>query len=260
MAFRSAGLQNLVRFNSSTSSELLDNLEAWIESDIADENVDIAHRAFSPSCIRCKRRSWFRLRGVKPDRLNSVDRAYSFTAMLGTACHEYIQSTLQNHLGVEFVDVASYIAQHIDELGWIDYSCTSKGYETLIELRTPYPVRFAVDGILQIHGEYHLLEIKTAELSTFGNLVNIRSQHEDQIKTYCTLLGLSSALVLYVERSYGDMRCFQFNNTSATAQIVINTMDEVLHCVDSNVAPNRLPSGDSLCISCPYKKKCKDWG
>ena len=257
MGFRSANLSHLVRFNSAASSKFLDNVESYIDMDLFNENTEVAHKTFAPSCIRCKRRSWFRLRGVVPDRLKKVDRAFNFTAVLGTACHEYIQKTLSTHLNTHWLDVEFYL--NYLNLGY-EFTCTKNGYETLVEIKKPYPIRFAVDGLINIDGKIYLLEIKSSEYSSFQNLTDIKPQHIDQIETYCTVLHLHNALVLYIDRQYGEMRCFEKTVTDHRQSIVISNMEEVIKCAESNIAPDKLSPGDMLCIDCPYQKKCKDWG
>lgn len=257
MAFRSLA-PALTRFNSASSSYLLDAYDDAVDEEIISKGSETKHRCFVPSAFRCMRYSWFRIRGVEPDQVDRPDRSLQFTADMGTACHEMIQKRLSAKLGDDWIDVESYMKDNVS----YSYSVTRKGYECLIEMTEPYPVRFACDGIVYMGGQLYLLEIKTSEFKSFSDLVEPKQQHIDQIKSYCALLGLDRALVLYVDRQYGGTKCFEIEVTYSDKASVFKKMDTVLAAVDAHIAPDGLPIGDPWCSSnmCPYYKKCKEWG
>ena len=211
MAFRSFATVSHARFNSSVSSDFLDLYEQSLDEKIRAGESSLPSRTFAPSQIRCKRVSWFRLRGVQPEQEEIVDRALNFTAQVGTSCHQNIQELISKKLGADWLDVADYMATQQFNF---NYACRANGYETLISITDP-PIKFAPDGIIFYQGEIRLLEIKTSEYSSFEKLTEPKPQHIEQIKCYCTLLNIHSAIVLYQDRQYGNFKCYEVRVTDA---------------------------------------------
>lgn len=259
MAFRSVSFAHLAKFNSAASSSFLEMYNTHVQNKLLAEAAEPPHQTFAPSSIRCDRISWFRLRGVAPDVPKVADYALNFTAQIGTACHEVIQQNLSEALGPNWIDVEDYLKSHPIPY---EYTLTKRGYETQVEINSPYPIRFACDGIVFWEGKYYLLEIKTATLSSFQELTDPKSEHISQLHTYLTLLGLSKALVLYQERQFGDIKVYEESITDGGKAEILQRMDHVLDCVESNLAPDPLPTGDTWCTPsrCKYYKKCQDWG
>lgn len=258
MAFRSIGSTHLTRFNSAASCDFLDMYESFVDSKIREELQTPSSRTFAPSSFRCDRRSWFRLRGVEPDRQKSVDRVLNFTAELGTACHAVIQTNLKQALKDDWISVKDYLLENPPESRYI-LTESEDGLETKIEF-LDLPVRFACDGIIRWKGELYLLEIKTSEFSSFQDLTDPKSIHIDQILCYGTLLGLSNVLVLYQDRQYGSLKCYELKISEGDKDTIRKRFKHVLDMVEANIAPDRLPTGDSWCNNCPYPQKCKEWG
>lgn len=109
MAFKSFENIQLARFNSDNSSDFLDLYENALDETILEGESRIPSRTFAPSTIRCKRVSWFRLRGVAPETETIVDRSLNFTAQMGTACHRTIQEILSKKLGKDWIDAETYL-------------------------------------------------------------------------------------------------------------------------------------------------------
>lgn len=263
MAFRSANMTaHMIKFNSAASSDFLAMYTDLIESEIAKQQDKSKHKTFAPSQMRCDRISWFRLRGTEPDNIKVPDKTLYFTAEIGTACHESIQKRLIENLGEDWISVQTWIDQNPSYFENYDMTITTKGYESLIELHSPYPVRFACDGIIKLNGKVYLLEIKTAEFASLNDLTRPKDKHMDQVKCYSTLLHISDVLFLYEDRTYGDLKCFEVNVSDQEQSDVCAKMDRVLEAVESNIAPEGLPLGDPDCTSsmCPFFKKCKSWG
>ena len=263
MAFRSANLAaHMMKFNSAVSSDFLDWYSNIVDQEIKDSRSHAVHKTFAPSQMRCDRVSWFRLRGTAPDVLKEPDKTLNFTAQVGTACHEMIQKRLIEHLGNDWIPVQSWVNNN--PMYFIDYDMdiTTKGYESTIDLRTPYPVRFACDGIIRFKEQVYLLEIKTSEFSSLQNMTRPKDKHMDQIKCYSTLLHIPRVLFLYEDRTYGDMKCFEVTITEKEQDEVRLKMDRVMDLAEANIAPEGLPVGDPDCSSnmCRYWKKCKEWG
>ena len=256
MAFRSLESVVHARFNSGTSSDFLDMYETALDNKIREGESSTPSRTFAPSQIRCKRVSWFRLRGVAPEQEETVDRALNFTAQVGTSCHQNIQELLSKTLGNDWIDVATYMASQ--QLKF-NYACKANGYETLITIQDP-PIKFAPDGIIFYKGEFRLLEIKTSEYSSFDKLTEPKPQHIDQIKCYCTLLNLHSAIVVYQDRQFGNLKCYEVKITDDDMQKMREMFKDVQRCVVMNVAPEK-PDDRKYCSPsyCRYYNKCKEW-
>ena len=263
MAFRSVNVAaHLTEFNSAVSSEFLNLYRDTLDAEIRSQNEAPKHRTFAPSQMRCDRVSWFRLRGTQPDSVKKPDRTLSFTADVGTACHEYIQDRLSHILGPDWITVKEWVDSNPDYFAEYEMNIEQKGYESMIDLKHPYPVRFACDGIVRFKGKVYLLEIKTSEFSSWNELMAPKPKHLDQIKTYSMLLGINDVIFLYQDRQYGGLKCFEIHIDTAEHTKLKQRMDRVLELVEANIAPDGLPRGDLDCTSsmCPYFKTCKEWG
>lgn len=245
------------RFNSDTSCKFIENYEEYWDELIRESDTKQPSQTFAPSSIRCPRISWFRLRGVPSEASSHSDKTLNFSALVGTACHGIIQTNLEHLLGDSWIDVESYMKSK--DLKY-EYTCTKSDHETLIEIKSP-PIKFAPDGILFYNDEYRLLEIKTSEFSSFDKLSAPKPHHMDQVKCYCTLLELDSALLLYQDRQYGSLKCFEVRISQADRDEIWKMFEDVMLKVKQNIAPPKLPAGDSWCnpSHCRYYNKCKEW-
>lgn len=264
MAFKHINSPNLgsgLGFNSSASSELKTTYEKIVKDKYKAQEMSKPSKTFAPSSFRCDRLSFFRLRGVDPDPVLDVNCELEFSAVLGTACHREIQQNLKSSLGDDWVDVSLFLTStHKLSIEPYDYKIVNHGdLETQIEFFNP-PVKFSCDGILHLGHEFYLLEIKTSDYQSFKNLSEPKPQHIDQIQCYCSLLELNKALVMYQDRLYGDIKCYELEFPQYKLDEVRDRMRTVLKYVDSNIAPPGLPSGDYWCTYCKYQTKCKQWG
>lgn len=262
MAFRSANLTaHMLRFNSAASADFLDFYSNIVDDELIANSSELKQKTFAPSQMRCDRISWFRLRGVQPDVNKTPDKSLNFTAQLGTACHEAIQKRLSEKLGSGWIEVDTWINDNKELFKDYDLTVTKAGYESRIDMRKPYPVRFGCDGIIRFQNKVRLLEIKTAEASSLQDLVEPKPKHIDQIKCYSMLLQIPDVLFLYQERQFGAMKCFEVNFKEYEWTDMRKKMDNVLDCVNSNIAPDKLPQGDPDCNPnmCPFFKKCREW-
>lgn len=256
MGFQSISSMNASKFNSQTSMNLRYQYEDYLDAKIVETNLEPKSRTFAPSSFRCNRMSWFRLRGVQPDKGIAPDRVLDFTAMIGTACHQYMQSNIKSMLGEDWVSIPDYLSQHPIVHR---YKLTESGYETQIEF-LDIPIKFACDGIIRYNNKYYLLEIKTSERQSFVDLTTYKSEHYDQVLCYCALLNVHDALMMYQDRVYGDIKCYEINFDDLQFDEVFQRFNHVLDMVDANVAPDRLPTGDKWCSMCNWRKTCKQWG
>jgi hypothetical protein len=179
---------------------------------------------------------------------------------MGEACHRLIQSVLSRSLGERWISVEQHLKENPPDFTYTLES-SDNGFETFVDILDP-PVRFACDGILEINGIRYLLEIKSSEYSSFADLVAPKPQHVDQIKCYASLLNISHVLVVYIDRQYGSLKCFELTIPLSDMQSVRDTMREVQEAVERNIAPEGLATDDPACRSnmCPYYRVCKEWG
>ena len=262
--FRSSNIAiHSIKFNSAISSDFLEMYTGLLDSEIKNKNEGPKQRTFAPSQMRCDRISWFHLRGVEPDKIREADRTLSFTAVIGTACHEKIQKTLAENLGDDWIRVRDWVDSNPEYFSDYDMTLDTHGdYETKIDLRKPYPVRFACDGIVRFKDRVRLLEIKTSEYNSWNELIEPKEEHLDQIKCYATLLHINNVLFLYQDRSYGEFKCFEVNVSESEQDNIRRRMTNIMELAEACIAPAGLPVGDKWCGSnmCPYYKKCSEWG
>lgn len=256
MAFKSVDDLRIAKFNSALSSNFLDYYQSALDDFIRQSEADKPSATFAPSSIRCKRVSWFRLRGVDPEMETNVDRGLRFTADMGTACHHIIQSTLINSLGEDWINVKDYLTELNPPY---KYTCEQLGFETRIAIDDP-PIKFAPDGIIRYQGEYRLLEIKSSDHASFEKLTDPKEHHIDQIKCYCALLHLRSVLMLYIDRVYGDVKCYEVTVTDDDVRKIWKMFADVQDYVKKNIAPPK-PENQRYCTPsyCRYYNRCKEW-
>jgi len=260
MAFRSLNAAALARFNSAASADFLDAYDKFEDEKIRKDRSRLPHKTFAPSQLRCDRRSWFRIRGVEPDSIPNPDQTLQFTADIGTAIHRIVQSNLKELLGDNWIELSDYLKQLNPEY---EYTCTPSqdSLETFLDIVNP-PVRCAVDGLIKIDDDYVLFELKSCDHSTFVDLTGPKQEHIDQIHGYCTLLKLNRVMMMYVDRQYGQKKCYELKIPSYIHDETWNKFNYVMDMVKKNLAPAGLPYGDKWCTPnyCPYYKKCKEYG
>jgi hypothetical protein len=242
-------------FNSDASSFLVDFYKMALKARIQREGARQKSRTFAPSCMRCQRKSWFRLRGAEPDFLQEPDMVLDHTATVGTALHEHIQAILSDAFGEDWISVSDYLKEFPIPY---KYTLQQSGYETLIEIDSP-PIKFACDGIIRMKGTYYLLEIKSSEYNSWLELNGAKEHHKEQIRTYATILNIPHILTLYIDRLYGDVKSYEMSVSGTEMSNIKQGMEYVMQMAKANIAPERLPTGDYLCSNCEYKKKCKEW-
>ena len=260
MAFRSLNSEALARFNSTASAKFIDAYDNFVDERIVKDRTRLPHKTFAPSQLRCDRRSWFRIRGVEPDAMSNPDQGLNFTAEMGTAIHRIVQSNLQEMLGDNWLSLEYYLKALKPKY---KYTCTPSedSLETFLDIEHP-PVRLAVDGLIRLENGIYLLEIKSIEHSSFTNLTGPKQEHIDQVYGYCALLSLQHVMMIYVDRQYGQKKCYELNVPEYKLEETWKKFDYVMDMVEKNLAPDGLPVGDKWCTPnyCPYYKKCKEYG
>lgn len=234
---------------------LVDIYEEAQKANIRGSCAEPSSKSFAPSAMRCKRKSWFRLRGTLPDTLIEPDTVMDHTATVGTALHAHIQGLLSKALGEDWIDVETYLTQFPIPY---KYTLVKNGYETLVQIDDP-PIKFACDGIIRLKGCYYLLEIKSSEYDSWINLKETKPHHKEQINAYSTMLNIPHVLTLYIDRLYGKVKSFEFSVSAETMSRIKQEMIYVQDMAKANIAPDKLPTGDYMCSNCEYKLKCKEW-
>ena len=255
MGFKSISYTRIPPFNTEVSQKFLDFYTDCWKEDVQASCAKHSSKSIAPSSFRCLRKSWFRLRGTSPDILPSPDITLDFTAAVGTSCHQNIQQRLKKHLQDKWISVSDYFSIVPPKY---EYTLTQLGLETAIEVKSP-PIRFSCDGIILWNDVFYLLEIKTSEYTSFKDLCTYKEEHLDQVKLYSTLLGIDHILFLYQDRMYGDLKCFEYVMRSYDVSEVNSKIEKLMKCVELNIAPPKLPTGDKWCNNCPYKIKCSQW-
>lgn len=262
MAYSTVDWSHVVKFNSINSSNLLEDYEVFMNNHLKEmRSVHIPSKTIAASSFRCNRISWFRLRGAIPDNLKTPDVALNFTADMGTAMHERLQSQLQMMLQSDWLDVGEYIRSRSDITSKYDISTAYTRYETKIRITDP-PISFSCDGIIKYGDNTYLLEIKSADFASWSNLTEPKSEHVDQVKFYATFLGLEHVFMIYQDRAYGDLKCYELRISDIDTSEVLDRIAYVQDCVSKSIAPEALPSGDKWCSEnyCNYYHKCKEYG
>jgi len=253
---------NLGRFNSATSSEFINFYNDFVDQKLIKAGSEKSSQTFAPSSFKCRRKLWFRLRGTQPDVPSNVDRVLQFKADVGTGCHAVIQSRMKEALGIDWIDVETYINKNKNFLPYPDanYTITRNGLETLVQIDKP-AWRFACDGIIRWKGRIYILEIKTIEYSAFVDLLNPRANDIDQSHCYTTLLNVDAVLFMYQERNSGDIKCYELVIHKEDKDHIISTVDAVVLASEQHLAPPALLVNDrQWCSRCEYKSKCIEWG
>lgn len=256
MGFKPITVLTGVKFNSQLSLNFLDSYENYIEKCQIEEANKRPSAVIAPSSFYCDRLSWFRLRGVDPDKDQHLDANLSWKARLGTAIHILIQSELKAFLKDDWVRPAEYLEIHPIAH---EYEIEEGELETKFKF-IDIPIQFACDGLIRLNGKIYLLEIKTIESSTFNMLSESEPRHQDQVKCYCTMLDLDGAVFLYVDRNSGELKCYEFQVKQSDKDAVLRRIENIQKLSECNIAPDRLLKFDGRCSYCKYRKRCKEWG
>lgn len=258
MAFRQATFASAAKFNSVNSCDFLDTFETYRYDKDNDERRRRPHQTFAPSSMRCLRKSWFRLRGVEPDKEYVPDNYLNWTAEVGTACHANLQAALEDMLGTAWINPKEWCSRNniLEDARFIKTE-----HETLIET-VDIPMRFACDGILEYRGNTYLIEIKTCDNEAFNNMIEPRARDIDQIKVYATRLKIHNVFVLYQNRFDGSLKLYEIYVTDDDMSCVMTNIKTVIDCVKTNIPPAALPTGDGWCTpsKCLYYRSCAKWG
>lgn len=250
-------ISDISNYNSEQSRLLYNNYNDFIINEIKSKQVKSGSKNIAPSSVRCARKSWFRLRGSECTAANSVDTHLDFFAKVGSACHLMLQKRFVDMFGDSWLDVSEYLSTIYDTS---QYACVKYDYETNVQL-LHIPIKFSVDGLIRINDTVYILEIKSIAYNSFVDLSDIKSEHKDQAICYATYLKVHNVLFVYIDRTYGDIKCYEFNVTDDMMDKMHSQVQSIIDAVDTNIPPSKLPSGDSWCNPnrCEYYKVCKEY-
>lgn len=163
----------------------------------------------SPSGLGCQRAAAFKLSGAL-GRGESETYESNLAAEMGTFIHERIQKFMS--VSPIWVDIKEYIKEHPDlnlMLSRVqkhagEVSLTFDGKRGRLELP---PFSFQCDGIVNISGEYFIVEIKSESESAWQIRTAPNPKHTSQAVGYAFLYGIPRILWIYASReSFGAHR------------------------------------------------------
>lgn len=237
--------------------------EMWVERALAGiirRKGEPTKPRLSPSGLGCPRSAAFKLMGsMQADSEETFES--NLPADMGTFVHERVQRFLRN--SEIWVDVEDYIKK-FPELGIkINPIQKHEGETSLLfsgermGKRVP-PFSFQCDGILNIDGEYYILEIKTETETAWQKREAPNPKHEMQGVAYSLLYGVRKILWLYASReSFGTHRKEYLQEVSESK--ISNLLDYVVNIGDA-VERKDVGSLGKIkdCRYCAFKKMCNE--
>lgn len=214
---------------------------------------------YKPSSLTCMRQMYYQVIGAEPE--SSKTKA-SFIAMgnVGTDRHERIQNSIiqlaKNNPEYVWVDVETYVTEkEVPYLKVVKKTGNeTKCFHELLKLS------FMCDGILNIKGEYFILEIKTEGSMKFYGRSGIAEDHVTQATCYSTAFGIDKVIFLYESRDSLDQKMYLLNVTSEMKDyLVVNKINECEGYVARLVSPPK-STNRKHCTYCNYAAKCRKEG
>ena len=216
---------------------------------------------YTPSSLVCQRQMYYRRSGVQQEEdtadYNSIEMAET-----GTARHEAIQrvllymSTLKDS-DWEYVDVGEYVKRRNLPLEVLE----QHGAETHLRDNVNH-LSFMVDGLLyhRTTGEYVLFEFKNV-ISFKWNKVQktkkVLPDHHNQVITYCKVLGLNKAFVVYENRDTCALLVPEtFEVTEQMKDELFYHINETEAYFEADKIPPMYNGNLDPCKYCRYKKRC----
>ena len=212
-------------------------------------DTHIHSNTIAPSSLACERLNYYRI--TNAPREENSDIVLNHSAFLGKVLHEKIQTRLKAIYGEDYLDVAEYI-----KTSNLPYAVEAEqmGLETLLTIKEP-PFKFACDALIRLENVPTIIEIKSINQSYFSMLEDVADKHKDQINAYMHLLNVSRALVLYVSRDTGYIKCFTIHNSKESEQHIQSKIENIMNAVKTSNPPPKQKC--SLCTSCAYKTVCE---
>lgn len=234
---------------------------------IEDRSVEERHapsRFYSPSGLNCIRQMYFKRTGAMQDTIpdNYGDITMADT---GTRRHEAIQQVLiwmtKHNSRFLYIDVAEYVKQK-QARGHLNNLVVTGTYGAETQLLDKFRnIQFRVDGIIYDRNthKFYLFEFKNQISFKAAGKKHVDLAHHNQVITYCALLGLDQALVVYENRDSGELYCPEvFQVDEYAKHRLMSRIDECEQFVKSSTCPSK-PDNISAaeCRWCRYKKACK---
>ena len=171
-------------------------------------------QTYKPSSMKCIRNMYYAVTGKEPD---PSETSYCLIGICnaGTDAHVRIQDAVNgmkdNGMDCEYVDVAEYVkSRGLDYLEIKERNAS--GTET--KLYHKYlNISFMCDGIIKYLGKYYILELKTENISKWGQRKDVNPDHYNQAIAYSLSLGIEEVMFVYICRDNSDMKSYLFKVT-----------------------------------------------
>lgn len=222
-------------------------------------------KSYSPSGLNCIRQMFYKRMQTPMDK-HPV--AYTDTGMAdtGTRRHEAIQEVLiymsqQKSSRFLYIDVATYISEKQKRGKCVNLTVTGVyGAETALWDKQR-DIKFRCDGIIydKVTEKFYLFEFKNQISFKAAGKPSVDAEHYNQIITYCALLDLNEAFVVYENRDTCELYCPEVYvvNDYDKAQL-LSRIDEcekyVTNCKRPPVPTDAVSLGS--CKWCNYKQQC----
>lgn len=233
------------------SQELVKSIHTYIKERPKDERAPGNHPSEIASDYRCPRREVIKLImqdcELDPAEPTNVVSEGNFDA--GHAIHHWFQNKVLGPMGILN---GKWICGHCSAtiLGFLPKSCplcdqTVRGFgfvEQNIEI-PEHNIVGHIDGVLDIEGRLVLLDIKSHKSSTFTGLKEPKQGHIGQVMIYMKALGLTKAVVLYVQKdNWYNLKAFEVDFDEITyRRLILEGITEIQQHFDNNSIPNMHP-------------------
>ncbi len=246
----------------SQTVDLLSLLARKLESrrEVGIPEISTKYRASGLSRM-CPREEFFRYRDRVP-KFEVIGAGLQRTFDFGTAVHEFVQ----NHWFSEWL-VGIWQCAGCNEFhgGRRPQSCRC-GFSVFryqeISLENEW-VTGHPDGVLQFGDRLILLEVKTCSSKQFELITKIRRKpldaHVDQCQVYMDMLGISEAVIFYIQKDESLLEVFFVSKDEDLARGLLGKVSQFREAVSSGIAPERLMCETQSCArakACSVKKTC----
>ena len=173
----------------------------------------------------------------------------------GTDRHERIQHTVQNMVGVEWLD----IEKHVEEIRKQGVKTEFiKWNEDKTEARCKNDdlnIYFQCDGLFSYRGKTIILEIKTMNSYTYNKANAPLEKHIRQATCYGVGLNVDTILFLYEDRNFMNKKLFLYELTQEDKDFIRNKIEIVEKAVEDGIPPKKELD---KCLYCSKKEFCKN--
>jgi len=237
-----ATLPKTINVKKSITKSIYDGLER-VNSETRKIDTKANPTVRVSSVGECVRKNWARLSSIKVDKGRGFNgKTYSIFG-----------------LGNKVEDL---VTDHLRAAG---FTVTDEQKEVRFETGEGELVGH-IDGVIRIHGERMLLEIKSANDNQFNRCTDMgyeiwNPKYASQIHCYMAGLGLDQAIVIVYSKNTSDIYCEQIRFDMGVYKKALADTELILR--DNGGSPPERPSDArnkscQLCKWCDYKEWC--WG